>query len=80
MSLYASCGLGFAVNKLNFLYSAGKDDGITLVDPAYGISLGLRAKLHRYVYMDVSFRFEQILNNEIKPMFFTPEVAVGFRY
>jgi len=80
LSLYALGGFGFAVNKLQFVYTDIKDDGITFVDPAYAISLGLRAKLHRFVYMDVAFRFEQILNKEIKPVFFTPEIAVGFRY
>ena len=81
LSLYALGGFGFAVNKLQFVYSNIKDDdGITFVDPAYAISLGLRAKLHRFIYMDVAFRFEQILNKETKPVFFTPEIAIGFRY
>lgn len=80
LSLYASGGFGLAMNKLQFVYSNAQDEGKTFVSPSYCISLGLRAKLHRFVYMDVAFRFEQILHGELHPVFFTPEIAVGFRY
>ena len=80
LSLCASAGVGMAVNNLKFVYTSIADEGETFVDPTYAISVGLRAKLHRFVYMDVALRFEQLLNNEIKPVFFSPEIAVGFRY
>lgn len=80
LSLYISPGFGVAVNKLQFIYEDGIDNGVNFVDPAYGISLGLRAKVHRFLYLDVLLRVEQILNKDVKPVFITPEVSFGFRY
>ena len=53
---------------------------VYFVDPTYSLGVGLRAKVHRFWYVDAIFRLEQIINKETKPLFFTPEISFGFRY
>lgn len=80
LSLYASVGVGFASNGLRFEYDGNVEGDVYFVDPTYSLGVGLRAKVHRFWYVDAIFRLEQIINKETKPLFFTPEISFGFRY
>lgn len=80
LGLYCSLGGGFAVNKFQFTYSDALDEGLVFVDPVYNVALGIRAKVHTFIYLDVVLKMEQLLNKQVKPIFISPEISFGFRY
>ena len=80
LSFYCSVGSGFAVNRFQFVYSDVVDEGTVFVDPMYNVALGLRAKVHTFIYLDVLIKLEQLLNKQVKPVFISPEISLGFRY
>ncbi|MGP1439988.1 MAG: hypothetical protein ACTTJ3_04515 [Treponema sp.] len=80
LSFYFSAGGGVAINNFQFVYSDAVDEGVTFVDPMYNLALGLRAKVHTFIYLDVVLKLEQLLNNQVKPVFISPEISLGFRY
>ncbi len=80
LSLCLSPGFGVALNKLQFVYTDGVNDVASFVDPMYSLNIGLRSKVQRFLYLDVSLRIEQILNKDTKPLFVVPEISFGFRY
>ena len=57
-----------------------KPFSISFVDPMYNVALGLRAKVHTFIYLDVVLKVEQLLNTQVKPVFISPEISLGFRY
>ena len=80
LAFYCSLGGGFAINSFQFLYTDVPDEKVVFADPMYNIALGLRAKVHTFVYLDVLLKLEQLLNKEVKPLFISPEISLGFRY
>ena len=80
LALYFSAGGGFAINRFQFIYNDAIDEGIVFTDPMYNVALGLRSKVHTFIYLDVVLRLEQLLNKQVKPIFISPEISLGFRY
>ena len=62
------------------MYTDVPDEKVVFADPMYNMALGLRAKVHTFVYLDVLLKLEQLLNKEVKPLFISPEISLGFRY
>lgn len=80
LCIYASTGFGIAINSFKFVYDNIPGEGLTVIDPTYNVSFGIRAKLHTFIYLDAVLSVEQILNKNIKPLFIIPQVSIGFRY
>ena len=80
LAFYCSLGAGMAVNRFQFVYTDVSDQGAIFIDPMYNIALGLRAKVHSFIYLDFLIKGEQLLNKQVKPVFILPEISLGFRY
>jgi hypothetical protein len=80
LAFYCSLGAGMAINRFQFVYNDALDEGVVFVDPMYNMGLGLRAKVHTFVYLDFVLKLEQLLNKQVKPVFISPEISLGFRY
>ncbi|MGP1437516.1 MAG: hypothetical protein ACTTKH_00420 [Treponema sp.] len=80
LAFYFSSGAGIALNNFQFVYSDVSDENVAFVDPMYNVVLGLRAKVHTFIYLDVLLKVEQLLNKQVKPLFIVPEISLGFRY
>lgn len=76
LSFSIKAGGGLAINK--FVTEDKRKE--RSIDPMYTIGIGLRAKPLKYFYIDIGLYVDQIINTGTKPLYISPEIALGFRY